>query len=391
MRALVAALQTEKDSRRKIRMKNVTLTVGFVAALLASGAKAEDITISWQVNGKKINTGYLPKLASDGIQNVAIIAETGTGLSAFESELGSYGLGVVNWTGTSSYLYSPPQTSPQIGHAPSIAIAYDSADNYDNPIEVHQGGQQSESSLWFQIGSNAPPFFSGITWSAATQYDNGYNATVAADLNGKSDTSATVVEVHQSETGLSALWYRVATMTLGPSPSLSWGPKLEINSGMNQGYAPTVSVANNLAVLVAQGSGGTLWYALGEVDTTTQSITWTEPIPYSTTGYNPTVSVWGDGTSAATGIAGGRIVVEAHQADNTTGSLTYRTGIIKKGADPVSITWTPDADTSFATGCYPSIAIAFYGYTPSGLSLTETNETACGSATTVDYSFGYLK
>lgn len=371
-------------------MKNVTVALGLMAALLVSGAKAEDITISWQVKGKKINAGYLPKLASDGIQNVAIIAETGTGLSAFESELGSYGLGVVNWTGTSSYLYSPPQTTPQVGHAPSIAIAYDGADNYDNPIEVHQGGQQSESSLWFQIGSNAPPFFSGITWSSATQYDNGYNATVAADLNGPSNTSATVVEVHQSETGLSALWYRVATMTLGPSPSISWGPKLEINSGMNQGYAPTVSVANNLAVLVAQGSGGALWYAIGTVDTTTQSITWTDPIPYSTTGYNPTVSVFGDGSSSYLQIPAGWVVVEAHQAANTTGSLTYRTGTLN-GASPTSITWTPDADTSFTTGCYPSIAIAFYGDTPSGLGLTETNETACGSATTIDYSFGYLK
>jgi len=371
-------------------MKNVTLTLGFVAVLLATGAKAEDITISWKVSGKKINSGYLPKLASDGIQNVAIIAETGIGLHAFESELGSYGLGVVNWTGLSSYLYSPPQTTPQVGHAPSIAIAYDGADNYDNPIEVHQGGQESESSLWFQIGSNAPPSFSGITWSSAIQYDNGYNATVAADLNGPSNTSATVVEVHQSETGLSALWYRVATMTLGPSPSISWGPKLEINSGMNQGYAPTVSVANNLAVLVAQGSGGALWYAIGVVDTTTQSITWTDPISYSTTGYNPTVSVFGDGSSSYLQIPEGWVVVEAHQEDNTTGSLTYRTGVLN-GASPTSITWTPDADTSFATGCYPSIAIAFYGDTPSGLGLTETNETACGSAATIDYSFGYLK
>ena len=50
-----------------------------------------------------------------------------------------------------------------------------------------------------------------------------------------------------------------------------------------------------------------------------------------------------------------------------------------------------DADTTFATGCYPSIAIAFYWDTPSGLGLTETNETACGSATKIAYSFGYLK
>jgi len=371
-------------------MKNVAVRMALAALIVAGGIQAKDITISWKVSGSKISTGYLPKVASDGIQNVVTIAETSTGLSAFEQELGSYGIGVVNWSGTSSYLYSPPQTTPQIGHAPSIALAYDGSDNYDGAVEVHQGGQESESSLWFQIGSNAPPFYSAIKWGPATQYDNGYNATVAADLNGPSYTSATVVEVHQSAVGESALWYHVGVLTLGPSPSITWGPALEINSGMNQGYAPTVSVANNLAVLVAQGSSGALWYAIGVVDTSTSSITWTDPIPYGTTGYNPTVSVFGDGSD----YIGARVVVEAHQETNGTGSLTYRTGILQNGpgdSAPTSITWTPDTDTPYATGCYPSIALAFYGYTPSSLSLTETNETACGSATTMDYSFGYLK
>lgn len=370
-------------------MKNVAVTVAFVGAMLAGGVKAADITISWQVSGKNISKGYLPKVASDGIENVATIAETGTGLSAFESELGSYGLGLINWTGSSGYLYSPPQTTPQIGHAPSIAIGYDGTNNYDDAIEVHQGGQENESSLWFQIGANAPPSYAGINWLAATQYDNGYNATVAADLNTPANaTTTTVVEVHQEGVNYSALWYHVGTLTLGPSPSITWGPSLEINGGMNEGYAPTVTVANNLAVLVAQGTGGTLWYAIGDVDPATQSITWTEPIPYGT-GYNPTVSMYGDGTTDF--IGSGRVLVEAHQVGNGTGSLTYSTGLVKKGAGgaaPTSITWST-TNSTYATGCYPSVAISFYG-DPS-LSLTETHETACSTATTIQYSFGYLK
>lgn len=170
---------------------------------------------------------------------------------------------------------------------------------------------------------------------------------------------------------------------------MSWGPPLEINSGMNQGYAPTVSVANNLAVLVAQGSGGTLWYAIGEVDTASNTISWTDPIQYGT-GYNPTVSVYGDGTTDY--IGSGRIVVEAHQVDNGTGSLAYSTGVLKNGtlgSAPSSITWSTTSET-YTTGCYPSVAVAFYGDTPSSLSLTETHETACGSATTMESSFGYL-
>jgi hypothetical protein len=40
-------------------MKNVLVIMGLTALLLASGAKAQDITISWQVTGKKI-TGCYP-------------------------------------------------------------------------------------------------------------------------------------------------------------------------------------------------------------------------------------------------------------------------------------------------------------------------------------------
>jgi hypothetical protein len=53
-------------------------------------------------------------------------------------------------------------------------------------------------------------------------------------------------------------------------------------------------------------------------------------------------------------------------------------------------------DVPYSTGCYPSVAISFDGYTPpnpngttSNLSVTETHETACGTAP-IDYMFGYL-
>jgi hypothetical protein len=72
-------------------MKNVSVTMGLVALLLAGGTKAQDITIDWLVPPKNISgfTGYLPKVASDGQNIVVTIAETGTGLSALENELGT--------------------------------------------------------------------------------------------------------------------------------------------------------------------------------------------------------------------------------------------------------------------------------------------------------------
>jgi len=397
-------------------MKNVSVTMGLAALMLAGAIKAQDITIKWKVKGDPLLTFDLPKVASDGIQNVALIAEGHKGLKALEDELGSYqplAPAQVVWSGSNN-IYGP---SKQIGHAPSIALAYSSTNNYDVAIEVHQGAGESESALWFQLGSNAPPSFSAINWGSATQlgpgpwscgpyprgcgapkFDYGYNATVAADNDlgpaGSGDfTSATIVEVHQAAVGESALYYHVGVLTLGPSPSISWGPSLPFDSsGMTQGYAPTVSIANNVAVLVSQGSGGTLWYAIGAVDTATSTIAWTAPIPYGS-GYNPTVSVHGGGSDLW---IPGRVLVEAHQVDDSKGSLVYSVGVLK-GTSPTSITWSattsgsPNTNIPYGDGCYPSVALAFDGYTPpSQVSVTETHEAACGSANTTAFSFGHL-
>jgi hypothetical protein len=397
-------------------MKNVSVTIGLAALLLAGAIKAQDITIKWKVKGDPILTFYLPKVASDGIENVALIAEGHTGSSALEDDIGYYQTlptAKVIWSGSNN-IDGP---SKQIGHAPTIALAYSSTDNYDAAIEVHQGGQESGSSLWFQLGSNAPPSFPGINWGSATQlgpgpwtcgpyprgcgapeFDYGYNATVAADNDlgaaGSGDsTSATVVEVHQAGAGESALYYHVGVLTIGPPPSISWGPSLPFDSsGMSLGSAPTVSIANNAAVLVSQGSGGTLWYAIGAVDTATSTIAWTAPIPYGS-GYNPTVSVYGGGTDLW---IRGRVLVEAHQVDAGTGSLVYSVGVLK-GTSPTSITWSattsgsPNTNIPYANGCYPSVALAFDGHTPPSLvSVTETHEAACGSANTTAYFFGHL-
>ena len=392
-------------------MKNGSVTMGLAALLLTGAIQAQDITVKWPVKGDHLLHFYLPKVASDGFLNVATIGEASTGLSAIEDDLGFYqplSTAQVSWTGT-NYLYGRSQ---QIGLAASIALAFNTSNEYDAAIEVHQGGQDSEGSLWFQLGSNAPPSFPGINWLPATQlgpgpwhcgpyprgcgapkFDSGYNATVAADndlaLAGSGDPGpATIVEVHQAAAGESALYYHVGVLTIGPSPSISWGPSLPFDSsGVTLGYAPTVSIANNVAVLVSQGSGGTLWYSIGAVDTTTSTIAWTAPISYGS-GFNPTVSVYGDGTDLW---IRGRVLVEAHQVDDVTGSLEYSVGVLK-GSSPTSITWSTTANIPYANGCYPSVALAFDGYTPSSsqVSVTETHETACGMAGLTEYSFGYL-
>jgi len=355
---------------------------GLVAPLLlAGGALASDIVISWQETGHVYGNGYLPKVASDGFSSVASIAQTSTGFASLEYWTGFYSGVGVTWGST---VHVPTQ----IIHAPSIALAYGTNQDVDNAIEVHQGGQDSGGALWYQLGKGSAPLGGTISWFTAKQYDIGYNPTVAADLNGPSTKSTAIVEVHQAAEGESALWYHVGKLTYASTPTITWGPSHEINGGLNHGYAPTVSVANNEAILVAQGSGGSLWYAIGEVNTSTDEITWTNPTTYAS-GYNPTVSVYGDGLTNFFGFPSGRVLVEAHQQDAGTGPLLYRTGVVN-GATPTSITWTPNTSTDYSKGCYPSVALAFteLGF---NLSVTEIHSEKCGGAETLVASFGLLE
>src|ERR1700688_946074 len=84
-----ASCFTNSGSPRRGKTSLLSLTA-ILAILLASGAQGEAITLSPEVTGTKIGTGYLPKLASDGQNAVASIAETGTGLNDLESLSGQY-------------------------------------------------------------------------------------------------------------------------------------------------------------------------------------------------------------------------------------------------------------------------------------------------------------
>ena len=164
-------------------MKNVSLTMSLVALLLASGVKAADVTIKWQGTARSIGTGYLPKSASDGLVNVATVIQTGKGLNVLQYKFGWYEALTtppsVSWPGLFNALISPPQTTAQIGHSPSIGLILEGEyPNAENAIEVHQGGQDNESLLWYQLGSTTS-VSSGMNWLTSLPYDTGYNATVA--------------------------------------------------------------------------------------------------------------------------------------------------------------------------------------------------------------------
>lgn len=382
-------------------MKRFQVAIGLLSALIfASAGSAENLTINWWVNGWGTGYGWLPKIAASGglTGSTSVIYQTGTGDAKFQYFDGQMVLtepNVLNWSGP-YYVTSTTQPSDEVGHQPSIAMvacvipACTGLYIMSDVIQVHQGGQDNGAALWYRTGVDQE--FS-TTWAAAQRYDTGFNPSVAVDQTGGSSTTTTVVEVHQGGVDSSELWYHVGTLTYSASSvSVSWGPSHK--TGLT-GYSPSVSVSGGIAVLVARGTAAHLFSSVGVVDTSTKTITWAAQNDYDD-GYNPSVSVQSCGLGGST-FGCDFVVLEAHQEDKSTGPLMYRIGkMFYSGSEdatpPTSISWTPNADTKYATGCYPSVGLMTYGtdYTTT-YPLVESHSDACGGPAAVIADWGYLQ
>jgi hypothetical protein len=375
-----------------LNLRRIGLTLALTSAMtfvLSSRAAAKDVKIDWQQTGVAVGTGYLPRVASDGgngtdgtVDTVSIY-QTTTGFAEFNYQTGFFS-GGVNWN-------SPTSIHSEIGHEASIAMASYCIDSQciqsgDAAIEVHQGGQDNGSLLWYRIGQgnviNVEESSTGIVWAnRGATYDHGYNPTVAVDYSGLL-FPPTLVEVHQAGVNFSELWFHYGTYNIGTSSSVTWEPAGDTGF---QGYSPTVSVSDGLAVMVAQGSGGTLWYSLGAVNRSNGTIAWGPQNTYAN-GYNPTISLYETGNT----FNGDWDVVEAHQANKGTGQLFYRTGhmSITKSGLPTSIKWTTEGgNTEYATGCYPSVTL----FRISGVGapyVVETHSADCGESSDIVSALG---
>lgn len=376
-----------------------------LALLCATRAGAADVTISWVQTGVPVGFGYLPHVASDGWGDYISIYQSTTGFATFAYQTGFQENPDLFWN-PSNYITSATQPGDEVGHAPSIAMApyfVDGILSEDNLIEVHQGGQDDGAALWFRAGQIAPgevqPGGSDVTWQAAQEYDSGFNPSVALDQYCSSCAagSTTIVEVHQSQSGASPLWFHIGTFSgLGTAtPTVSFGPAMQFDPGFDA-YAPSVSIADGLIVLVGQGSAGTLWYSIGVLETSGQSIgvAWTTPETYDN-GFNPAISLVGcTDCGHSHGLGAPWDLVEVHQAlNNTTGSLWYRTARLKpaEGASyPTTIKWTPDAATQYADeGCYPTISQM--PFPPNqNYEVLETHSTACDEPANIVSAEGSL-
>jgi hypothetical protein len=281
-----------------------------------------------------------------------------------------------------------------IGYAPSIAVFTNGNNLVMTALEVHQGGQDNGSELWYTLGSCNPgiqqPPCGGVDWLTSQSYDVGYNPSVAIDISIEMPAVSPVVEVHQVGSGLSDLQYRVGTLTSATlnskgliiPPSITWGPSYPVDNpdgASVTGYAPSVSVADGYVVVAYQGTSPNLSYSFGQISGNV--IGWQNPVNYGT-GYSPSISMLGSDLAGGSGE-----IVEAHQGDTGTGPLYYRIGKLNSSTTPTGITWTPNSSTKYATsGCSPSVALQ--AYLPPAVLVEELHSTACGGAFPLLWSYG---
>jgi hypothetical protein len=386
------ASRTSKNARI-----GLTAALGAMLALFPVIAEAQYSSISWNQKQQATGSnGYLPRVASDASSENSIssanilIYQIHSGFDALNYITGGtqdlYHSGLF-WSGPISGIGSPTQLGPEVGLAPGIAMAQ-TFTGTDVVIEVHQGGQDNGSELWYRAGqcpvgvtSYHPEL---MAWGPASAYDHGYNPTVAVDQT----TSSTIVEVHQAAEGSSELWYHVGQIAAGrDTPSVVMQPAEK--TGL-QGSAPSVTVFDNVVVLAVQSSGpdSVLSYSIGvvQVDANTgvpTGIKW-GPLTQYDHGYNPSVSLEVNDLSYHQQY-NSWVLVEAHQAHSGTGELLYKIGTMPlNGTNPTTINWqynptSKSYSTEFdSSGCYPSVAQVLYGT----WGVVETNSTACeGSAT----------
>ena len=359
-------------------MKRFHLVIGLMATMLMTKqAKALNEYVAWTALEQVYATGYLPRVAMDELYGVAGIFESGTGFSTVLYETGNNQkiTDPPNPTGLGSTLWNPDSTiNGEVGHAAGIALAW--GNGYDTAIEVHQGGQDGGGALWYTMAttklSKTFQIPATLHWGASSQYDTGFNPTVAVDNSSYPGAPGVeqVVEIHQATSSTSDLWYHVGWLENpdSASPTFVWGPSYQFDKG----YAPIVSTANGLVVEAHQGASGKLWYSLGTA--AFFQITWSPGVNYAI-GYNPSISVFGCAS------CGGWTVVEVHQAFNGTGPLEMKIGSVKSITD-TKITWSSNTQYE-PSGCYPSIA-------QNAAYLVEVHSTECAKAANLVYSFGYF-
>jgi hypothetical protein len=206
-------------------------------------------------------------------------------------------------------------------------------------VEVHNG-TQGVGPLWMRIGQ-VNTASNTIKWgnnNNAFKYDNGMNPSVAM-------SGSTVVEVHNALVGVGPLWMRIGQVDTA-SNTIRWGNNnnaFKYDNGMN----PSVAIWGSNVVEVHNGTAGVgpLWYRIGQVNTSNNTIQWgnnNNAFQYDN-GFNPTVAI-----ALSNGLGA---PVEVHNGGYGVCPLWYHVGYFTAAG---TIDW--GASAQYDNGMNPCVA-----------------------------------
>lgn len=172
-----------------------------------------------------------------------------------------------------------------------------------------------------------------VDWGSSYLYDanGGLNPRVA--LSGSD-----VVEVSAAGFGQGSLWYRVGQLDTS-NWVIQWGNSFQYDTGSS----PSVAVSGSTVVEVHNGVNGVgpLWYRVGTLNMSNKTIVWGNSHEYEATGTNPSVAL------------SGSTVIEVASAQTGAGPLWYRVGTVN--ASTKTIQWT--SSYQYDMGVNPTVAV----------------------------------
>lgn len=212
------------------------------------------------------------------------------------------------------------------GILPSIGVAGATV------VEVHQ----SASTLWYHVGSLTGDL---VSFGASHNYDSGLNPAAAVNAAG------TVVEVHETQSPISAGMYYHVGQVDPVGQEISFGASYEYDSGDN----PKVALNDGNVVVEVHESNGLstkMWYHVGIVDPSGQTISFGGSHDYD------------NGVTPAISLNNNLVVVEVHQSDGPSTALWYHVGVV----DPVGKTISFGDSQNYDSGSNPSVALTDDGF-----------------------------
>jgi hypothetical protein len=203
-------------------------------------------------------TGFYPAIASNGDGLLLEVHQGGTD----PNSLLWFGMGLQNGSLSLGNLTS----SGQGGFFPTVAVVR----NRLSIVEAHQG-QQTQGPLWMNMTYGNEGWETTQPW-VAIQYNWGAKPSISVwPVSPSGGNTYYIMEVHQGGDTNGLLWSDFGIITDNLFSNGSWSVKWLATSQYTGGVLPSVAICNNHDVIaVNEGANGSLWSHTGVITTDSQ-------------------------------------------------------------------------------------------------------------------------